>query len=64
MRKNRNRGYQKLIVWNDAINYYSLTYDVFRSFPFELKSNMKDWVLRRLNWRTDSKTRGEPITKA
>ena len=37
MRKNRNRGYQKLIVWNDAINYYTLTYDVFRSFPFELK---------------------------
>ena len=37
MRKNRNRGYQKLIVWNDAINYYSLTCDVFRSFPFELK---------------------------
>jgi len=37
MRKNRNRGYQKLNVWNDAINYYALTYDVFRSFPFELK---------------------------
>ena len=37
MRKNRNRGYQKLIVWNDAINYYALTYDVFRSSPFELK---------------------------
>ena len=37
MRKNRNRGYQKLIVWNDAINYYAFTYDVFRSFPFELK---------------------------
>ena len=37
MRKNRNRGYQKLIVWNDAINYYSLTCDVFRPFPFELK---------------------------
>jgi four helix bundle protein len=37
MRKNRNRGYQKLIVWNDAVNYYSLTYDVFRSFPFEVK---------------------------
>ncbi len=36
-RKNRNRGYKKLIVWNDAINYYSLTYDVFRSFPYELK---------------------------
>jgi four helix bundle protein len=37
MRKNRNRGYQKLIVWNDAITYYSFTYDVFRSFPYELK---------------------------
>ena len=22
MRKNKNRGYQKLIVWNDAINYF------------------------------------------
>ena len=36
-RRNRNRGYQKLIVWNDAINFYLLTYDVFRSFPYELK---------------------------
>ena len=37
MRKNRNRGYQKLTVWKDAIEYYVLTCDVFRSFPFELK---------------------------
>ena len=37
MRKNRNRGYQKLTVWNDAIEYYVLTCDVFRSFPYELK---------------------------
>jgi len=37
MRKNRNRGYQKLAVWKDAIKYYTLTCDVFRSFPFELK---------------------------
>ena len=37
MRKNKNRGYQKLIVWNDAIEYYTLTCDVFRSFPWELK---------------------------
>ena len=37
MRKNRNRGYQKLIVWNDAIDYYTLTWHVFRSFPWELK---------------------------
>ena len=37
MRKNKNRGYQKLVVWNDAINYYALTCEVFRAFPFELK---------------------------
>jgi len=37
MRKNRNRGYQQLIVWNDAIQYYKLTCDVFRSFPYDLK---------------------------
>ena len=36
-RKNRNRGYKKLIVWKDAIEYYFLTCDVFRSFPYELK---------------------------
>jgi four helix bundle protein len=37
VRKNRNRGYQKLTVWKDAIEYYILMCDVFRSFPFELK---------------------------
>ena len=37
MRKNRNRGYQQLVVWNDAIKYYRLTCDIFRSFPYELK---------------------------
>ena len=37
MRKNKNRGYQKLRVWNDAIDYYVNTCDVFRGFPFELK---------------------------
>ena len=37
MRKNKNRGYQKLRVWNDAINYYSQTCDAFRGFPYELK---------------------------
>ena len=36
-RKNRNRGYKKLIVWNDAIYYYILTCDVFRPFPYDLK---------------------------
>ncbi len=37
MRKNKNRGYQKLRVWNDAIEYYVQTCSVFRDFPYELK---------------------------
>ena len=37
MRRNRNRGYKKLVVWSDAIQYYACTYEVFRAFPFELK---------------------------
>jgi four helix bundle protein len=37
MRKNKNRGYQKLRVWSDAIDYYVLTCKIFRVFPYELK---------------------------
>ena len=37
MRKNRNRGYQKLRVWNDAVEYYKKTCKVFRKFPYKLK---------------------------
>jgi len=37
MRKNKNRGYQQLRVWNDAIDYYLQTYDTFRRFTYELK---------------------------
>ena len=37
VRKNKNRGYQKLRVWNDAIDYYAQTCKVFRGFPYELK---------------------------
>jgi four helix bundle protein len=36
MRKNKNRGYQQLRVWNDAIEYYAETCRVFRGFPYEL----------------------------
>jgi four helix bundle protein len=36
MRKNKNRGYQQLRVWNDAIDYYVETCRVFRGFPYEL----------------------------
>ena len=37
MRKNKNRGYQKLRVWNDAIDCYVQTCSVFRGFPYDLK---------------------------
>lgn len=37
MRKNKNWGHQKLRVWNDAIDYYVQTSDVFHKFPYELK---------------------------
>ena len=37
MRKNKNRGFQKLRVWQDAIEYYKHTCSIFRDFPYELK---------------------------
>ena len=37
MRKNKNRGYQQLRVWKDAISYYAQTCRVFRKFSYELK---------------------------
>jgi len=35
--KNRNRGYQQLRVWQDAVELYVLVSRVFRAFPYELK---------------------------
>lgn len=37
MRKNKNRGYQKLRVWNDAVEYYVETCKAFKRFPYGLK---------------------------
>ena len=37
MRRNKNRGYQQLRVWHDAIEFYKLNYNIFRKFPWELK---------------------------
>ena len=37
MRKNKNRGYQKLRVWNDAIEFYVESTKIFQKFPYELK---------------------------
>lgn len=37
IRKNKNRSYQKLRVWDEAIKYYKQTCIVFLKFPYELK---------------------------
>jgi four helix bundle protein len=37
LRKNKNRGYQRLRVWNDAVDYYVRTCKVFRKLPYELR---------------------------
>ena len=36
-RKNINRGFKKLRVWQDAISLYVLAYKIFPRFQFELK---------------------------
>ena len=36
-RRNVNRGYMKLTVWQDAVAYYSHTVSVFRNWDFEMK---------------------------
>jgi len=37
VRKNINRGYQKLTVWQDAADLYVLTAKIFREFLYELR---------------------------
>ena len=37
IRKNKNRGYQQLRVWDDAVEFYKLTCQVFRGWPYELR---------------------------
>ncbi|MBM3877601.1 MAG: four helix bundle protein [Verrucomicrobia bacterium] len=36
-RRNLNRGYQQLRVWQDAIDLYRLTCETFQNWPFERK---------------------------
>jgi four helix bundle protein len=36
-RKNKNRGYQQLRVWQDAKELYQLTWQLMKPFPYELK---------------------------
>ena len=35
--RNKNRGYQQLRVWQDAIEYYRLSCGVYRKLPYELR---------------------------
>ena len=35
--RNKNRGYQQLRVWQEAIDYYVLNCRVFRKFTYELR---------------------------
>lgn len=37
LRKNINRGYMQLRVWQDARELYLLTWNVFKRLPYELK---------------------------
>jgi four helix bundle protein len=46
-RKNINRGFKKLRVWQDSVSLYVLACNIFSNFPFELKkvvSNALDAV--------------------
>lgn len=36
-RKNINRGFKQLRVWQDAVTLYMLASNIFSRFPFELK---------------------------
>lgn len=36
-RKNKNRGYQQLWVWQDAKSLYGFTWEIMKQFPYELK---------------------------
>jgi len=36
-RKNKNRGFQQLRVWNDAIDFYAANSKVFQALPYSLR---------------------------
>lgn len=43
-RKNINRGFKQLRVWNDAIELYILTSKILGNFPFELKKSAANCI--------------------
>ena len=43
-RKNINRGFKKLRVWNDAIELYVLACSILTDIPFELKKTVSNCI--------------------
>lgn len=43
-RKNINRGFKQLRVWNDAIELYILTCKIISNFPYELKKTASNCI--------------------
>ena len=43
-RKNINRGFRQLRVWNDAIELYIITCKILINFPFELKKTAANCI--------------------
>jgi four helix bundle protein len=43
-RKNINRGFMKLRVWNDAVELYVLTCKILENYPFELKKTVGNCI--------------------
>ena len=43
-RKNINRGFKQLRVWNDAIDLYILTCKILSTIPFELKKSASNCI--------------------
>lgn len=37
VRRNKNRGYQQLRVWNDEVDFYAANSEVFNSLPYALR---------------------------
>ncbi|NOY37997.1 MAG: four helix bundle protein [Chlorobi bacterium] len=43
-RKNINRGFKQLRVWNNAIELYILTCKILSGFPYELKKTVSNCI--------------------
>ena len=43
-RRNINRGFKKLRVWQDAISLYALTCKILKDSPFELKKTVSNAI--------------------